>query len=70
MLARLIWTCGPSSFDWSYTGEGMPLLEGKVTVTDRHGAVSFGPGDLVIFPQDLDCVWNVEEAVKQHYTFG
>jgi uncharacterized cupin superfamily protein len=66
-----IWTCEPSSFDWAYTEkETCLILEGKVTVTDRHGAVSFGPGDLVVFPQDLDCVWNVEEAVKKHYNFG
>lgn len=66
-----IWTCEPSSFDWSYTEkETCLILEGKVTVTDRHGSVSFGPGDLVIFPQDLDCVWNVEEAVRKHYNFG
>jgi len=65
------WTCEPSSFDWSYTEkETCLILEGKVTITGDDGSVSFGPGDLVVFPQDLDCVWNVAEPVKKHYNFG
>ena len=66
-----LWSCEPSSFDWSYTEkETCLIIEGKVTIADDKGSVSFGSGDFVIFPQDLDCVWNVEEAVKKHYSFG
>jgi uncharacterized cupin superfamily protein len=66
-----IWKCQPSTFDWSYTEkETCLLIEGKVTVTDGKESVSFGPGDLVIFPQDLECTWQVAEAVKKHYNFG
>lgn len=66
-----LWSCEPSSFDWSYTEkETCLIIEGKVTVADDGGSVSFGSGDFVIFPQDLDCVWNVEEAVRKHYSFG
>jgi uncharacterized cupin superfamily protein len=66
-----IWKCEPSAFDWSYTEkETCLLLEGKVTVSDGKYSVSFGAGDMVIFPEDLDCTWNVHEAVKKHYNFG
>ena len=68
-----IWKCQPSSFDWAYTEkETCLLIEGKVTVTDKDGkgSVSFGPGDLVVFPEDLECTWNVQEPVKKHYNFG
>ena len=66
-----IWTCEPSKFDWVYTEkETCLLLEGKVTVNDGEGSVSFAAGDMVIFPEDLECTWKVEEAVKKHYTFG
>ena len=66
-----IWTCQPSSFDWSYTQkETCLLIEGKVTVTDGTDSVSFGPGHFVVFPQDLECIWNVTEAVTKHYNFG
>jgi len=65
-----IWTCEPSSFDWDYTQkETCLIIEGKVTVKDATGSVSFGPGDLVQFPVDLTCTWQVEEAVKKHYNF-
>jgi len=65
------WKCEPSTFDWSYTEkETCLLLEGKVTVTDGKDSVSFGPGDFVIFPEDLECTWQVHEPVKKHYNFG
>lgn len=66
-----IWKCEPSTFDWQYTEkETCLVLEGKVTVSDDKNSVSFGQGDLVIFPQDLECTWNVTEPVKKHYNFG
>ena len=66
-----IWTCKPSEFDWAYTEkETCLILEGDVTVTDGKESVSFGPGDFVIFPVDLECKWQVKKAVKKHYNFG
>ena len=66
-----IWTRQASTFDWAYTEqETCLLLEGKVTVSDGKDSVSFGPGDLVVFPQDLECTWQVREPVKKHYNFG
>ena len=66
-----IWTCEPSEFDWAYTEkETCLILEGEVTVTDGKDSASFGPGDLVIFPVDLECKWQVKKAVKKHYNFG
>lgn len=66
-----IWKCQPSSFDWSYTEkETCLLIEGKVTVSDGTDSVSFGPGDMVVFPVDLECTWHVHEAVTKHYNFG
>ncbi|MBU1259667.1 MAG: cupin domain-containing protein [Planctomycetes bacterium] len=67
-----IWTCGVSTFDWDYTQkETCLILAGKVTAKDRpgSGAVSFGPGDFVVFPNGLKCTWQVAEAVKKHYNF-
>ena len=65
-----IWTCGPGDFDWEYTqAETCLILEGKITVKDDNDSISFGAGDLVIFPVDLICTWQVEESVKKHYNF-
>ena len=67
-----IWTKEPSSFPWHYDEkETCLILEGKVSVTPSGGeSVSFGKGDLVVFPQGLSCTWNVLEAVRKHYKFG
>ena len=71
ILSWPIWTCEPSAFDWSYTDkETCYILEGKVTVQTSEGSVTFGKGDLVVFPEGLSCVWRVEEAVRKHYNFG
>ncbi|KPK84378.1 MAG: cupin [Phycisphaerae bacterium SM23_33] len=66
-----IWTCDVSKFDWHYDQqETCLILEGKVTVSAGNERVSFGPGDMVVFPVGLDCVWDVAEPVKKHYKFG
>ena len=66
-----IWEKEPSTFDWHYDRkETCLLLEGKVTVEAEGQAVSFGEGDLVMFPQGLSCVWKISETVKKHYKFG
>ena len=66
-----IWTCDVSKFDYHYDEkETCYILEGKVTVTSGGQSVSFGPGDIVIFPVGLDCVWDVAAPVRKHYKFG
>ena len=66
-----IWECEPSMFDWVYTEkETCLIIEGEVTVSAGDDSVSFGPGDLVIFPEGLECNWNVSKAVKKYYNFG
>jgi uncharacterized cupin superfamily protein len=68
-----LWACGISRFEWEYTQtEKCLILEGKVTVydlTDTTQSVSFGPGDFVIFPDGLKCIWDVTQPVKKHYDF-
>jgi hypothetical protein len=68
-----IWECKASTFDWDYTQtETCLLIEGEVTVTDRPAgadSVTFGPGDMVVFPVGLKCIWQITKDVKKHYNF-
>lgn len=41
-----------------------------ISVSDGKDSVNFGAGDLVIFPVDLKCTWNVQEPVRKYYNFG
>jgi uncharacterized cupin superfamily protein len=47
-----------------------PSGSARVTVTDGKDSVSFSAGDFVVFPEDLECTWQVHEPVKKHYSFG
>ena len=65
------WECGVSEFDWHYDSkETCILLNGEVTVEYDGKSVSFRPGDYVMFPEGLSCVWKVTKPVKKHYVFG
>lgn len=68
--AQPTWSCEVSTFPWSYDmEETCLLLTGQVQVTYEGGSVSFGAGDMVIFPKGMDCVWHVTAPVKKHYLF-
>jgi uncharacterized cupin superfamily protein len=65
-----IWEKEISRFDWHYDEtEECYLLEGRVVVETKEGAVEFGPGDFVTFPAGLSCVWDIKEPVRKHYNF-
>ena len=72
VLSWPIWEKEASTFDWHYDDkETCYLLDGEVTVTTKSGeSVQFGSGELVIFPEGLDCVWDIKKAVRKHYNFG
>jgi len=70
MQSKPIWECEVSEFDWRYDSEETCLLiEGEVKVTYDGGSVSFGAGDMVVFPKDLSCVWKVTKPVRKHFIF-
>ena len=66
------WSCAASEFDWEYTQqETCLIIKGRVTVwdTQKKDSVSFGAGDIVIFPSDLACIWQIHEDVEKYYDF-
>ena len=67
-----IWEKEESVFPWTYDDkETCYLLEGEVVVTPDGGEpVTFGKGDLVVFPEGMKCTWDIRKAVKKHYRFG
>jgi len=66
-----IWEKEISRFDWHYDDtEKCYILEGKVMIETADGEkASFEAGDFVTFSKGLDCVWDIQEAVKKHYNF-
>ena len=65
-----IWECEPSKFNWTYTDEEhCYILEGNVEVIGESNTVVIEPGDYVIFPKGLSCIWKVSKSIKKYYTF-
>lgn len=67
-----IWTKEVASFPWHYDEQEICyFLEGSVVVTPENGEpVQIGKGDLVTFPEGMDCVWEIQEPVRKQYLFG
>jgi uncharacterized cupin superfamily protein len=64
------WSCDVSEFNWHYDSkETCILTKGEVTVVYGNKEVSFGAGDLVVFPSGLSCVWKVTKPVHKHFEF-
>jgi len=65
------WECEKSTFDWTYSDrETAYVFEGKVKVKTETQEISFGSGDLVVFPKGLSCTWTVEQPIRKAYKFG
>lgn len=67
-----VWSKEASTFPWSYSGtETCYFLEGDVTVTPDGGEpVRVGKGDLVTFPDGMNCTWQIHVEVRKHYKFS
>lgn len=51
----------------------MYFVEGKIKVyvdgyEKEEEAFEIGKGDVVVFPKDMNVVWEITEAVKKHYS--
>lgn len=66
-----VWEKEASRFEWSYTDtETCLILEGEVTVESESGEkIQAKPGDLVQFPDGLDCIWVITEDLRKVFTF-
>jgi hypothetical protein len=67
-----IWEKEVSKFPWTYADkETCFILEGEVFVTPDNGEqVKIVAGDLVVFPAQMNCNWDIKKAIKKHYKFG
>jgi len=64
-----IWEKDPSSFPWTYDEEETCyILEGKFRITNPgREPLEFGPGDLLNFPEGLNCQWEIKTFFKNSY---
>lgn len=66
-----VWACEPSRFPWHYDRQEVCLvLEGQATITCGDEKVVAGPGDWVVFPGGVNCIWQVAKPLKKQYMIG
>ena len=67
-----VWEKENSRFDWSYDSrETCYILEGQAKVQTEDGdTVEFGAGDKVVFPEGLNCIWEITSPIKKYYKMG
>jgi len=66
-----IWEKEESEFPWEYDEqETCLILEGKTTVKMPEETIEFGAGDYVVFPEGLECTWEIKKKIRKHYKFG
>lgn len=63
------WEKEISTFPWTFHEQEMAyILKGECIITPKDGApVSFGKGDLVIFPAGMTANWQVIKPLHKHY---
>lgn len=60
------WESDCTTFDYCYeTDETCLITKGSATVKYDGKEVSFGEGDLVVFPKGLKCTWIVHTPIKK-----
>jgi uncharacterized protein len=65
-----VWEKDESKFEWYYdTQERCYILEGEVDVITEFENITLKAGDFVTFPKGLECVWDINAAIKKHYFF-
>lgn len=65
-----VWECTPGKFEVRYLwDETIYVLEGRVTIEEENGTTrEFKTGDIVHFPNGLNCIWIVHETIRKTYT--
>lgn len=65
-----IWERDEDKFEWFYDQtELCYIIEGEAVITTEFEAYTIKAGDFVTFPKGLECVWDIQIAIKKHYTF-
>jgi uncharacterized cupin superfamily protein len=72
VLGWPIWEKEVSKFPWHYDDkETCYILEGEVIVTPDNGdPVTIKAGDMVVFPKNMGCTWDIKTAIRKHFNFG
>ncbi len=65
-----VWEHDEDKIEWYYEKtEHCYIIEGSATVISEFDSITVKPGDYLIFPAGLECVWDILSKIRKHYTF-
>ncbi len=64
-----VWEHDEDKFEWFYDKtEQCYIVEGEATIVSEFESITIKAGDFVTFPAGLECIWDIDSAIKKHYT--
>lgn len=65
-----IWEHEEDKFEWFYDKtERCYIISGEATIVSEFETITVKPGDFVVFPAGLECIWDIDTAIRKHYSF-
>ena len=65
-----IWEHDEEKFEWYYDRTELCfIIKGEATIVSEFDNITIKAGDFVTFPAGLEVVWDIESAIRKHYTF-
>lgn len=65
-----VWEHDEDKFEWYFDKtERCLIVAGEATITSEFESITIKTGDFVTFPAGLECVWDIQYAIKKHYSF-
>ncbi|GAB1451987.1 hypothetical protein MASR2M47_20430 [Draconibacterium sp.] len=43
------------------------IISGEATIVSEFETITVKPGDFVTLPAGIECVWDVDSAIRKHY---
>lgn len=63
-----IWEHGEDKFEWFYDKtERCYIVSGEATIVSEFETLTIKPGDFITFPAGLECIWDIDYAIRKHY---
>ena len=65
-----VWEHDEEKFEWYYDKtEKCFITSGEATIISEFESITIKPGDFVVFPAGLECIWDIHSAISKRYTF-
>ena len=64
-----VWAHEEDKLEWYYDKtEQCYIVEGSATIISEFDSLTIKPGDFLTLPAGLECVWDIQNKIKKHYS--